>query len=411
MNQPYYVLEIEYDNGDVTTLEIDEPQVILGRSKKRADYQVDDAKASSQHVTLRFDDGVLTVKDMGSTNGTGFRGKGQAAAFKLPLGEHFEIGDTYLRLVEVVGFEEEVEATKAIDPEALARLKGEILGGSVDATLRSSPQGTGPLAPVVDALKSPLHAKADATIAFDRADVEIGELDESWRGPRREPARPTAPEPDDEYEDDDEEEDEEISRAGGVVGFLALLLAIGAVALGVLIAFKPLDPELKPIKTVGGHSATPLMKVAITSWTFVNEEYWFAALLGGEAYEMTERHYKKSEGFYTVLTSDTSTPEEKDEATEGFFASVEFTKSSAKMFAGKMDTIKIGLWIACGATLVAAILIFVGFRRIGGVLMLLGAASPLLVKQPAPVEPLYFTAAVALFAIVAFVSYWIPRRD
>ena len=135
MAQPSYVLEITYLDGLSERQEISDARRVLGRSKIKADLQVADAKISGAHAEIRFERGVITVKDLGSTNGTHFHGTRMQGDFQLLPGESFKLGDAVLLIKSITGaedndanrtmvgapiFQEEEESTRAIDAATLA---------------------------------------------------------------------------------------------------------------------------------------------------------------------------------------------------------------------------------------------------------------------------------------------------
>ncbi|MBT9559473.1 MAG: FHA domain-containing protein [Myxococcales bacterium] len=135
MAQPSYVLEITYMDGSSERHEISDARRVLGRSKIKADLQVADAKISGAHAEIRFERGVITVKDLGSTNGTHFHGTRMQGDFQLLPGESFKLGDAVLLIKTISGaddedanrtmvgaptFQEDEESTRAIDAATLA---------------------------------------------------------------------------------------------------------------------------------------------------------------------------------------------------------------------------------------------------------------------------------------------------
>ena len=143
MSQPSYVLEIRNADGVSTTHELSDEVVVLGRSQSRADLQVDDAKVSSQHAEIRFFDGEVYIRDLGSTNGTLFDGTLQTESFQLTPGASFVMGNTTLRLMAIHGLEQadntmvmapawmsededsDMESTRALDASQIALLTGD----------------------------------------------------------------------------------------------------------------------------------------------------------------------------------------------------------------------------------------------------------------------------------------------
>jgi len=134
--QPYYVLEVRNPDGSTESHEIAEERRILGRSKVKADIQVNDKKASGRHCEIRFVSGNITVKDLGSTNGTIHNGQ-KSMQFSLGPGASFRLGDTTLRIIAIHGLAEEEaaktqvsapawieedEATRAMSPDLIAQV-------------------------------------------------------------------------------------------------------------------------------------------------------------------------------------------------------------------------------------------------------------------------------------------------
>ena len=139
MTEPYYVLEVRTADGATETHNVSEEKRFIGRSKVKADLRVEDKKASGRHAEIDFSDGVITVTDLGSTNGTFFGGARVTAPFTLGPGDTFKMGDAVLRLIAVHGLEDElktqvsmmswdedepVEATRALDAAEIAAATG-----------------------------------------------------------------------------------------------------------------------------------------------------------------------------------------------------------------------------------------------------------------------------------------------
>ena len=100
MSESYFVLEIKPPDGHPSTREIRTSTTLIGRSS--GDLVIAETGASGRHAELRFDGDKVTVADVGSTNGTLFRGALTWDAFVLPEGDSFQIGKTKFRLVRVV---------------------------------------------------------------------------------------------------------------------------------------------------------------------------------------------------------------------------------------------------------------------------------------------------------------------
>lgn len=104
MTQFSYVLELtKIGDGAAQQHRIREGRVVLGRSSTGATLVVSDPKVSNRHAEILFADGLVRVKDLGSSNGTWKSGARQAARFQLPEGGSFTAGNTRVALVAVEG--------------------------------------------------------------------------------------------------------------------------------------------------------------------------------------------------------------------------------------------------------------------------------------------------------------------
>lgn len=147
MSQSYYVLEARYADGSSETHEVYDARRILGRSKVKADLQINDKKASGRHCEVLFSDGRITVNDLGSTNGTLYEGRKQST-FSLMPGAMFKMGDATLRLISIHTPEEEaartvVTAAPSWDDEESTRA----LSHEEIAQLTAGPEAPAPVAP------------------------------------------------------------------------------------------------------------------------------------------------------------------------------------------------------------------------------------------------------------------------
>ncbi len=374
MAKPYYVIEVRPPDAPADRFEIEDAELILGRSKKRADIILADSQASSSHAKLSFDGRAVTLTDLQSTNGTTVDGRKISSEVRLSRGRSFKIGETEVVLTEIEGDEPPTmplhidEATRALDPSQL-------------------------LAEAGAAAHNP-----DATVAFDRASIPIGDFERGWTG-----GQPQA-------EDDPEDEPHSGRLVGGVIGVLALVLAAYAIAIAVLLAIQPSADDLGLTSLEADHPASAPMAIANSSWRFVNTEYRFVSVLGSNRYENVERHYKRAAAAYaTVIDKEASRPD-KREAVATLLESAETCKHGARMMAKKLDDLRLGLFITMGVAVVSGLLIFFGLRRTGGFLLLAGVIGPMAVRQPVHPEPLIFTGVFALLAIAAIVSGFLLAR-
>ncbi len=88
-------LEIEGAPPDMNAFVITKPMVILGRIEGVVDLALDDEGASRHHASISHHQGVFTLHDMGSTNGTHVNGV-PIREHRLQDGDRIEIGRTTL---------------------------------------------------------------------------------------------------------------------------------------------------------------------------------------------------------------------------------------------------------------------------------------------------------------------------
>ncbi len=378
MSEAYYVIEVQPPDAPADRFEIDDDELILGRSKKRADIIVPDAQASGTHAKLCFDGVNVTLEDLKSTNGTSKDGKKLSSVVRLAANEFFLIGETIITLTDVV----------VPEPETVKLDSAPILDG--DETMNR-------FLPPVE------QQGSDATVAFDRASIPVGGFEESWQ-----PEAPQ-PEPDAQPEDDDGEDDDTESGGGGrvvggVIGIIALVLVVYAIVIGVLTAIPPSPGDLGLVELDEAHPTSQLMAVANVSWKFANTEYRFVSVLGSDSYENVRIHHEKAAKAYkTVLDTDADRADRR-EALELLMRESDYAKRGTSRLAKNLDGMRLGMYITMGVAVLAGLLIFFGLRRIGGFLMLAGVVGPLLTKQPVLIEPLIFTGILGLFAIASIVS-------
>jgi hypothetical protein len=82
--------------GQAVTLE--KPRFVLGRSGGDADLELPDPQASRAHAALECRGARVTLRDLGSRNGT-FCGDDRIQAREIESGAEFRVGDTRLMLV------------------------------------------------------------------------------------------------------------------------------------------------------------------------------------------------------------------------------------------------------------------------------------------------------------------------
>jgi len=94
----YFVLKIQYVNRPPETRNISAPMTTVGRES--GDIVLNDPQTSGRHSEIHFQNGVVQVRDVGSTNGTWFNGQ-RLTEFTLQPGQWFQCGQTTLQLMSV----------------------------------------------------------------------------------------------------------------------------------------------------------------------------------------------------------------------------------------------------------------------------------------------------------------------
>jgi predicted Zn finger-like uncharacterized protein len=84
-------------NDAGTVFRVEKPRMTIGRSG--ADITINDSEASRQHAAVEVRDSVVTVEDLGSTNGTLVDGVKLSARAELQDKSEFQIGATTLMLI------------------------------------------------------------------------------------------------------------------------------------------------------------------------------------------------------------------------------------------------------------------------------------------------------------------------
>jgi pSer/pThr/pTyr-binding forkhead associated (FHA) protein len=76
---------------------VEKPRTTIGRSG--ADLTLNDNESSRQHAALEVRDMLITVQDLGSTNGTMVGGEKISGAVELTNHSEFQVGATTLMLI------------------------------------------------------------------------------------------------------------------------------------------------------------------------------------------------------------------------------------------------------------------------------------------------------------------------
>ncbi|MBT9558801.1 MAG: FHA domain-containing protein [Myxococcales bacterium] len=457
MSNRYYVIEVKDGTGTAERHEVYDEVTILGRSQKRSQIVIPDSKASGQHVELAFRGGQVSVRDLGSTNGTFFDRHQVDRPFVLPPNGSFQIGDTNIRLVAVFGLEEEpaprtviqpaesVDSTRALSIEDLDRLRGSGLPSapepprpSWESPRRVDPSEVrsrrpadpyseasagpasrpGPVAPDPRSMNpSALNQPADRTMAFDRASVEYGELDSSWRAPTGAQvqddsddappdwARKYAKAPQGGRNDDG---DAPVRRGPPASArALAALAALGAAAILALMLLRPGGATDVPLPELGDSpealAISASLSAAITTKQFVASEYRFASILGGDQYTTVEGHMASAQSMAAELVNADVDGTERVEAIAALMEKVAIVTATAGLLVERLDRCKNHLLISAGAALGVSLPIVFGMGGglglVAAILLMASGLLPLVLSQPAPVEPLYFTGIFTLLGL------------
>lgn len=203
--QPYYVLEIHRPGQPPQTLTVTAPRQLLGR--EGGDIALSDLEASARHAEIEFEHGNVTVRDLGSSNGTWKDGRA-LPQFALSDGQVFQIGSTTIKLVQTVG------------AQAPMRAGGTVLGTKAQM-LAASGAGSGLAGPGMAPVRpssgpglaialSVVGLAAVGTAGFfgwrmlsADADTEVASADTA------EKTEPTEPETNEDAVEDDEQEKQE----------------------------------------------------------------------------------------------------------------------------------------------------------------------------------------------------------
>jgi uncharacterized membrane protein YjgN (DUF898 family) len=151
----YYVLKIQYMNKPAETRNVNAPVTTLGRDA--GDIVLADPQCSGRHAEIHFVNGQVSVKDLGSTNGTYFNGA-RNTQFNLAAGQSFTIGQSVMTVMAVHGLPQVGQARTMI-----------AMGGPPPMAPGAGPMGAGPIpsaaAPIPSAVPGPAAFAAAAPVA------------------------------------------------------------------------------------------------------------------------------------------------------------------------------------------------------------------------------------------------------
>ncbi|HRI10899.1 MAG TPA: FHA domain-containing protein, partial [Nannocystaceae bacterium] len=100
VSESSYVLKIQYVNKPVETRTIAEPVITIGRDQ--GDIVLGDGQASGRHAEIRFANGQVVVRDLGSTNGV-LVGGVRTPQFTAEPGQTFVCGQTAMTVLMIHG--------------------------------------------------------------------------------------------------------------------------------------------------------------------------------------------------------------------------------------------------------------------------------------------------------------------
>jgi len=95
-------------------------RVVIGRDERDCELPLADPSVSRRHAAVTADDeGRLTLEDLGSTNGTSYRGEQISGPVPLTLGEQIQVGSVTLR-IDLLGLDELTHLARVVDRLAQA---------------------------------------------------------------------------------------------------------------------------------------------------------------------------------------------------------------------------------------------------------------------------------------------------
>jgi predicted component of type VI protein secretion system len=118
MGDTLFIIEIQTADGTCAVHEVKDEIRVLGRSKSSADIMLEDKKVSGQHVELRYVDGTVHLRDLGSTNGTYFCDARIHDSVEVKPGEAFQMGDANIRIIAIFGADDADDAKTMVSMPA-----------------------------------------------------------------------------------------------------------------------------------------------------------------------------------------------------------------------------------------------------------------------------------------------------
>lgn len=157
MSGDHYVLRVHFSGGrGARDFSFAAPRIKIGRDA--GEIVLGDPQASAVHCEVEFAGGLVTVRDLGSSNGTWFRDQRQSQ-FSLSEGQSFRAGHTVIELVSVVS-QFKVASGRTVISEG-HDLQAMLAGAQVQAGARqpSAPARQGVVAPAPTTAPAPSSAR------------------------------------------------------------------------------------------------------------------------------------------------------------------------------------------------------------------------------------------------------------
>jgi pSer/pThr/pTyr-binding forkhead associated (FHA) protein len=111
-------------------LEVAKDMTLIGR-QENCDLRLDHKSVSKMHCVLVKTDGLLLLRDLGSTNGTRVNGTRVRRAALLP-NDRVSVANFHFRVLfgAALASAEQADQTQRIDPKELDKLTGKVVAGS-----------------------------------------------------------------------------------------------------------------------------------------------------------------------------------------------------------------------------------------------------------------------------------------
>ncbi len=110
-------------------VEVAKEMTLIGRQDE-CDVRLDHKSVSKMHCVLVKTDGLLLLRDLGSTNGTRVNGTRVRRAALLP-NDKLSVANFHFRVLfgAALVAEEQVDQTQAIDPKEVEKMTGKVIAG------------------------------------------------------------------------------------------------------------------------------------------------------------------------------------------------------------------------------------------------------------------------------------------